>query len=161
MSSDYAHSTVSYTSIFFEARSRSILTMDPYKEIAQQGQATPLSPAYVPDPMKLEHHIPVYVLEPNYPEYLALSDDDIPEDPEEDPIDYVVDADDDDEEEESFEDDDDDDEEHLDPTDSTAIASPAIDLVPFAEETEPFETDEFTATPPPAPAYCTTSRTSV
>ncbi|GKG28421.1 hypothetical protein Tco_0406748, partial [Tanacetum coccineum] len=74
--------------------------IDPYKEVAQQGQATPPSPAYVPDPMELEHH-----------------------DPEEDPINYAVDADDDeDEEEESFEDDDDDEEEHLAPADPTAVA---------------------------------------
>ncbi|GKD74664.1 hypothetical protein Tco_1332946, partial [Tanacetum coccineum] len=53
--------------------------MDPYVEAAQQGQAVqPLSPAYVPDPEELEHHIPVYVSEPVYPEYLAPSDDDIP-----------------------------------------------------------------------------------
>ncbi|GJU56144.1 hypothetical protein Tco_1229858 [Tanacetum coccineum] len=76
--------------------------------------------------------IPMYVLEPDYPEYLAPSDDDIPvkdqplhadasptalspgyvadsdleEDPEEDPIDYTTNADDEEEEEESSEDDD-------------------------------------------------------
>ncbi|GKG21797.1 hypothetical protein Tco_0384392, partial [Tanacetum coccineum] len=59
-------------------RSWSIPTMDPYEEVAQQGQAAPLSPAYVPDPMELEHHIPVYVSEPDYPEYLAPLEDDIP-----------------------------------------------------------------------------------
>ncbi|GJU04095.1 zinc finger, CCHC-type containing protein [Tanacetum coccineum] len=118
--------------------------------------ATPLSPAYVPDPMELEHHIPVYVPEPDYPEYLAPSDDDIP-------IDYAADADDDEDgDEESSEDDDDEEEEHLAPADSTAIASPNIDLVPSAEETEPFETYESAATPPPPPpAYRTTSRMSV
>nr|GFA16416.1 hypothetical protein [Tanacetum cinerariifolium] len=56
---------------------------------------------------------------------------------------YVVDADDDeDEEEESSVDDDDREEEHLAPTDNTAIASSAVDLVPSEEETEPFEKDE-------------------
>ncbi|GJY85150.1 hypothetical protein Tco_0499176 [Tanacetum coccineum] len=156
--------------------------MDPYEEVAQQGQAAPLSPAYVPNPMELEHHIVVYVSEPEYPEYLALSDDDIPvedqplpadaspaalspgyvadSDLEEDPIDYAADAD-DDEEEESSKDDDDEEEEHLAPADSTAIASSAVDLVPSAEETEPFETDESAASPPPPPAYHTTSRMSV
>nr|GEX64944.1 hypothetical protein [Tanacetum cinerariifolium] len=58
----------------------------------------------------------------------------------------------------SFKDDDDEEEEHLAPADYIAIASPAVDLVPSAEETEPFETDEFVATPPPPPAYYTTSR---
>ncbi|GKD40835.1 hypothetical protein Tco_1261042, partial [Tanacetum coccineum] len=133
MSSDFAHSTVSYTSISSQTRSWSIPTMDPYEEVAQQGQTAPLSPAYVHDPMELEHHIPVYVLEPDYPEYLASSDDDIPIedqplhadaspvalssgyvvdfDLEEDLIDYAADAD--DNEEESFEDDDYEEEEHL------------------------------------------------
>ncbi|GJR65685.1 putative reverse transcriptase domain-containing protein [Tanacetum coccineum] len=189
MSSDSAHSTVSYTSISSKARSWSIPTIDPYEEVAQQGQVAPLSPAYVSDPMELEHHILVYVLEPDYSEYLAPSDDDIPvedqplpadasptalspgymadsdpdEDPEEDPIDYVADVDDDEEEEEeeSSKEDDDDEEEHLAPADSTAIASPSVDLVPSAEETEPFETDESAAAPPPPLAYRTTSRMSV
>ncbi|GKE85646.1 hypothetical protein Tco_1559388, partial [Tanacetum coccineum] len=70
-------------------------------------------------------------------------------DPEEDPIDYTVDADGDEDEEESSKDDGDEEEEHLAPTDSTAIAFPAVDHVPSAEETELFETDEATATPPP------------
>nr|GEW77300.1 hypothetical protein [Tanacetum cinerariifolium] len=34
----------------------------------------------------------------------------------------------------------------------------AVDLVPSVEETKPFETDESMATPPPPPAYLTTSR---
>ncbi|GKC29060.1 hypothetical protein Tco_1036354 [Tanacetum coccineum] len=51
--------------------------MDPYEEVAQQGQVHPLSPAYVPDPMELDDHVPVYVLEPEQPEYHASSDDDI------------------------------------------------------------------------------------
>ncbi|GJV47371.1 hypothetical protein Tco_1437583 [Tanacetum coccineum] len=127
--------------------------MDPYEEIAQQGQAAPLSPAYMPDPMELEHHIPVYVPEPVYPEYLAPSDDDIPvkdqplptntspaallpgyvvdsdlkKDLEESPIYYATDVDDDeDKEEESSEDDDDEEEEHLAPADSTVVTSLAI-----------------------------------
>nr|GFA13305.1 reverse transcriptase domain-containing protein [Tanacetum cinerariifolium] len=64
--------------------------MDPYEEVAQQGQVHPLSPAYVSDPMELDEHVPVYVPEPEHPEYYAPSDDDIQvedddEDPEEDP----------------------------------------------------------------------------
>ncbi|GJR21250.1 hypothetical protein Tco_0969777 [Tanacetum coccineum] len=178
--SDSEHSTVSYTSISLDSDpsawgiplmdASEFPEMDPYKEVAQQGQAAPLSTAYVPDPMELEDHVPVYISEPAYPEYLVPSDDDIPvedpeddpkEDPEEDPINYVADADDDEEEEEeSFEDDDDEEEEHLAPADSTAIASPTVDHVPSAEKTEPFETDESAATPPP-PTYRTTSRMSV
>ncbi|GKA58756.1 hypothetical protein Tco_0758069 [Tanacetum coccineum] len=51
--------------------------MDPYEEVAQQGQAHPLSPAYVPDPIELDEHVQVYVPEPEHPEYHAPSDDDI------------------------------------------------------------------------------------
>nr|GFC67455.1 hypothetical protein [Tanacetum cinerariifolium] len=38
---------------------------------------------------------------------------------------------------------------------------PAADQAPSAEETEPFETDESAATPPPQPAYRTTARISI
>ncbi|GKA51152.1 hypothetical protein Tco_0744348 [Tanacetum coccineum] len=153
-------------------------------------QALP-SPEYVPDPMELEDHVPVYVSEPDYPEYLAPSEDDIPvkdqplpadaspvalspgyiadSDPEEDGedlADYPADAGDDDDDESSVDNDDDDDdveedeeeEEHLAHADSTAIASLAVDYVPFAKETKTFETDESAATPPPPPAYHTTPR---
>ncbi|GKB89433.1 hypothetical protein Tco_0961705 [Tanacetum coccineum] len=149
----------------------------------------PPSPEYVPDLMELEHHVLVYVSKPDYPECLAPSDDDIPvedqplspgyitdydpeedeEDPGEDLADYPTDGRDNDDDDESSGDDDDDDdveedeeeeEEHLAPADSTAFASPTVDHVPFAEETEPFETDESAATPPP-PAYRTTPRMSV
>ncbi|GJW81664.1 hypothetical protein Tco_0145639 [Tanacetum coccineum] len=54
-----------------------ILDMDPYEEVAQQGQAHPLSPAYVHDLMELDEHVPVYIPEPEHPEYHAPSDDDI------------------------------------------------------------------------------------
>nr|GEW40041.1 hypothetical protein [Tanacetum cinerariifolium] len=54
-----------------------ISEMDPYEEVAQQGQVPPLSPAYVPDPIELGEHVPVYVLEPEHLEYHAPLDDDI------------------------------------------------------------------------------------
>ncbi|GKG48254.1 hypothetical protein Tco_0510139, partial [Tanacetum coccineum] len=53
--------------------------------------------------------------------------------------DMDIKADDDEEEEE---------EEHLAPTDSVVVALPVTDQAPSAEETETFETDESTATPP-------------
>ncbi|GJY83931.1 putative reverse transcriptase domain-containing protein [Tanacetum coccineum] len=88
MSSDNASSTVTYTSVSFDSNGPSswgiplvnadeILDMDPYEEVAQQGQAYSLSPTYVPDPMELDEHVPVYVPEPEHPEYHAPSDDDI------------------------------------------------------------------------------------
>ncbi|GKG59550.1 hypothetical protein Tco_0605201, partial [Tanacetum coccineum] len=61
--------------------------------------------------------------------------DDFEEDPEMDPLD-------DEEDEELSEEE----EEPLAPTDS---ALPISDSIPSSEETDPFETDETTATPPP------------
>ncbi|GJW88292.1 hypothetical protein Tco_0163632 [Tanacetum coccineum] len=81
------------------------------------------------DLMELEHHVLVYVSKPDYPEYLAPSDDDIPvedqplspgyitdydpeedeEDPGEDLADYPTDGRDNDDDDESSGDDDDDD----------------------------------------------------
>ncbi|GJU96800.1 hypothetical protein Tco_1321556 [Tanacetum coccineum] len=51
--------------------------MDLYEEVAQQRQAYPLSPAYVPDPMELDEHVPTYVPESEHLEYHVPSDDDI------------------------------------------------------------------------------------
>ncbi|GKC33558.1 hypothetical protein Tco_1045942 [Tanacetum coccineum] len=89
--------------------------------------------------------------------------EDLKED-DEDPADYPADeGDDGDDEDESFDDDEDDDvdiegdeeeeEEHLAPADSTTVALRTVDQDSFAEETEPFKTDESAATPPPHPAY--------
>ncbi|GJX05765.1 hypothetical protein Tco_0193697 [Tanacetum coccineum] len=88
MSSDNASFVVTYRSVSSDSNGPSswgiplmnadeIPEMDPYEEVAQQGQAHPLSPAYKPDPMELDEHVPVYVSEPEHPEYHALSDDDI------------------------------------------------------------------------------------
>ncbi|GJZ01933.1 hypothetical protein Tco_0519894 [Tanacetum coccineum] len=107
---------------------------------------------------------PGYVPESD-PEEDSEEDDD--EDLEEDLADYPADGGDngDDEDESSNDDEDDDvdikedeeDEEHPTPTDSTAVALPAIDHAPSAEETESFETDESAATPP-HPVYRVTAR---
>ncbi|GJU85343.1 hypothetical protein Tco_1292889 [Tanacetum coccineum] len=48
--------------------------------------------------------------------------------------------------------------EHPAPADSTAVALPVGPIAPSAKETEPFETDESVATPPPHPAYRVTAR---
>nr|GEX75975.1 hypothetical protein [Tanacetum cinerariifolium] len=100
MSPDNAQSAVTYTFISSDSDGPSwgiplmnageFLEMDPCEEVSQQGQVHPLSPAYVPDPLKLDEHAPIYVSEPEHPEYHAPSDDDIQvkddeEDPEEDP----------------------------------------------------------------------------
>ncbi|GJZ02530.1 putative reverse transcriptase domain-containing protein [Tanacetum coccineum] len=88
MSSDHASSAVTYTSVSSDSNRPSswgiplvntgeLSEMDLYEEVAQQGQAHPLSPAYVPDPIELDEHVPVYVPKLEHPEYHALSDDDI------------------------------------------------------------------------------------
>nr|GEV17083.1 putative reverse transcriptase domain-containing protein [Tanacetum cinerariifolium] len=169
MSSDNAQSTITYTSISFDSDKPSwgiplmnvdeLPEMDPYEEVAQQGQAHPLSPAYVPDPMELDEHVPVYVPEPEHPEYHALLDDDIQvedddEDPKEDPSEEHEPEDDDEDPEE------DPNEEHEPEDEDTKEPSEGSD------ETEPFEEDETAALinafaagsspfplPPTSPAY--------
>ncbi|GJR72844.1 hypothetical protein Tco_0085209 [Tanacetum coccineum] len=153
----------------------------------KEPEQAPPSPNYVPGPKHADDEIvaedqpyaedasptaqsPDYVSESN-PEADPEEDDD--EDPKEDPVDYPADrGDDGDDEEGSSEDDKDDDmdieaddeeeeEEHLAPADSVVVALPATDQAPSAEETEPFETDESAATPPPHPAYRVTARISI
>ncbi|GJV48938.1 hypothetical protein Tco_1439150 [Tanacetum coccineum] len=140
--------------------------MDPYEKVAQQRKAHPLLPAYVSDPIELDEHVLVYVLEPEHPEYHAPSDDDIQEDSDEDSIDYPDKPDDgeedDDEdpeedpsEEHEPEDDNDDDdindedeeptedeEEEEHPTLTNSFVVPVVDLVPSAGDTEAFETNK-------------------
>ncbi|GKD95434.1 hypothetical protein Tco_1375271 [Tanacetum coccineum] len=146
--------------------------------------AAPLSPDYVPGP--------------EYPEYLAPSDEEIPvedqpyvvvdlpialspgyvadsdpdEDPEENsedgPVDYPADegdgddddsSNDDEEEEEASDEEEEASEEEED--EHLALADSVVDHVPSSEETKPFETDEFAATPP-SPLTCrTTARISI
>ncbi|GKA43563.1 hypothetical protein Tco_0736287, partial [Tanacetum coccineum] len=159
--SDSEHFTVSYTSISSDSDPSAwgILLMDadevpeidPYEEVSQQGQVAPPSPAYAPDTIELEDHVPMYAPDP---------EEDLEEDPDEDPVDYAADADNDEEEEEesSKDEEEEEGEEHLAPADSTAVASPGVDPIPSAEEIELFETDEYVATPPTPPAYPTTLR---
>ncbi|GKF33722.1 hypothetical protein Tco_0106922, partial [Tanacetum coccineum] len=111
---------------------------------------------------------PDYVPESD-PEEDPEEDDD--EDHEEDSVDYLADGGDDGDDEDDPSDDDEDEEvdieaddeeeEYPAPADSTAVALPAADQAPSAEETEPFETDESAATPPPHPAYPATTRISI
>nr|GEW59715.1 hypothetical protein [Tanacetum cinerariifolium] len=132
---------------------------DPYVEVALQA---PPSPDCMHGPEEPEQAPPLQDYVPG-PEH---ANDEI-----EDPVDYLADGGDDgDDEEESSEDDEDDEmdieadeeeEEHPAPTDSVVVVLTATDQAPSAEETEPFETDEFAATPPPHPAYRMTARISI
>ncbi|GJX14404.1 hypothetical protein Tco_0206162 [Tanacetum coccineum] len=122
---------------------------------------------------------PAYVPESD-PEADPEEDDD--EDPEKDSIDYPANGGDDGDDEMDIEEDEDDDmdieadeededdemdveideeaeEEHLAPAYPVVVALPAT--APSAEETEPFETDESAATPPPHPAYRMTARITI
>nr|GEV92314.1 hypothetical protein [Tanacetum cinerariifolium] len=178
MSSNNAQSAVTYTSISSNSDEPSwgiplmnagdFPEMDPYEEVVQQGQTHPLSPAYVPDPIELDEHVHVHVLEPEHPEYHAPSDDDIQvEDqphaddasPTAESPGYIDDSDsmeeDDDEdpeedpnEEHEPEDDDEDPEkdpnEEHEPEDEDT-REPSED----SDETEPFEEDETAVTPSP------------
>ncbi|GKC70659.1 hypothetical protein Tco_1116542, partial [Tanacetum coccineum] len=93
--SDNTSSAVTYTSISSYSNGLSwgiplvnageLSGMDPYEEVAQQRQAHPLSPAYVPDPIELDEHVPS-------PRHIADS-----ESIEEDSIDYPGEPEDDDE----------------------------------------------------------------
>ncbi|GJY03876.1 hypothetical protein Tco_0369816 [Tanacetum coccineum] len=121
---------------------------------AEDASPTAQSPDYVPE---------------SDPKADPEEDDD--EDPEEDPVDYPADGgddrDDEDEPLEEYEDNDvdietdEEEEEHPAPADSVVVALPATDQAPSTKETEPFETDESAATPPPHPAYRVTARISI
>ncbi|GJV43604.1 hypothetical protein Tco_1428140 [Tanacetum coccineum] len=158
-----------------------------YVPSPEEPEQAPPSPDYVPGPEYADDEIVVedqpYVKDASptaqSPDYVPESDpeadpeEDDDEDPEEDPVDYPVDRGDDrdDEDEPSKEDEDDDvdmeadddedEEEHPAPTNSVVVALPAADQAPSTEETEPFETDDFAATPPPHPAYRVTARISI
>nr|GFA70535.1 hypothetical protein [Tanacetum cinerariifolium] len=75
--------------------------------------------------------------------------------------DPYLEDDEDDEEDDMDVEADEEEEEHPAPADSIVVAPTAADQAPSAEETEPFETDESAATPPPHPAYRTTARISI
>ncbi|GJW05592.1 hypothetical protein Tco_1568015 [Tanacetum coccineum] len=74
-----ADSAVTYTYVHSKARSWSIPSEDPYEEAARQLlEQAPCSPEYEPDPMELEDHVPVYILEPEHPEDLVPAEDEAP-----------------------------------------------------------------------------------
>nr|GEX84316.1 putative reverse transcriptase domain, ribonuclease H-like domain, aspartic peptidase domain protein [Tanacetum cinerariifolium] len=115
--------------------------MDPYEEVAQQGQVQPLLPAYVSDPIEMDKHVPVYVSEPEHLEYHAPLDDDIQvedddEDPKENPSEEHEHKDDDEVPEE-----DPNEEQELEDEDTKEPSK-------GSDETEPFEEDKTAVTPP-------------
>ncbi|GKA59393.1 hypothetical protein Tco_0758706, partial [Tanacetum coccineum] len=146
---------------------------DPYAYVVAGFQAPP-SPDYMSGPKYPPS--PDFVPELVYPEFMPPEDEVLPAEeqplpaavsPTADSLGYVLESDpkedpEEDEDEDPKEDpEDEEEEEHLAPTDSTAVALPAVDQAPSAEESEPFETDESAATPPPHPAYRVTARISI
>nr|GFB09305.1 hypothetical protein [Tanacetum cinerariifolium] len=159
---------------------------DPYVEVALQAppspdymtgpeepEQAPPSPDYVPGPEHADDEIvaedqpyakdaspiaqsPEYVPESDFEMHLEDDDD---EDPEEDPEESSEDEEDDEMDVEA--DEGEEEEENPAPADFVVFAPTAADQAPSAEETEPFETDESAATPPPHPAYRTTARISI
>ncbi|GJU30777.1 putative reverse transcriptase domain-containing protein [Tanacetum coccineum] len=156
-----------------------VMPEDPYAYVVGAFQALP-SPDYVSGPEYPP--LPEFVLELVYPEFMPPEDEILldkeqplpttvsptTDSPGYDPADYPADeGDDGDDEDESSDDDEDEDvdiegdeeeEEHPTPTDSITVALPAVDQAPSAEDTDPFETDESAATPPPHPVYWVTAR---
>ncbi|GKA77180.1 hypothetical protein Tco_0783641 [Tanacetum coccineum] len=174
MSSDDASSTVTYTSVSSGSSEPSawgiplvnageIPNMDPYEEVAQHGQAHPLSPAYVPDPIELDEHVPLYVLE--HPEHhdsleenMLVEDQPDAEDAnshgflaDSDPLEDDTDAGSIDYPGEPKDGEDDDEDPEEDPSEEhESEDGEAKEDEPFedSDETEPFEEDETVATPP-------------
>nr|GFD22510.1 hypothetical protein [Tanacetum cinerariifolium] len=144
---------------------------DPYVEVALQAppssdympgpeepEQAPLSPDYIPGPEHADDEIVAedqpYAEDASpiaqSPEYVPESDFEMHQEEEEsseDEEDDEMDVEADEEEEE---------EEHPAPADSVVVTPTTTDQAPSEEETEPFETDESAATPPPHPAYRTT-----
>nr|GEV48634.1 hypothetical protein [Tanacetum cinerariifolium] len=133
---------------------------DPYVEVALQA---PPSPDYIPGPEEPEQAPPSpdYVPGPEHADDKIVAEDQpYAEDalPTAQPPEYEGSSEDDEDDDMDIEADE---EEHPAPTDSVVVASKTVDQAPSAEETEPFETDESAATPPPHPAYRMTARISI
>ncbi|GKB67262.1 hypothetical protein Tco_0928674, partial [Tanacetum coccineum] len=132
-------------------------------EVAQHGQEHPPSPAYVPDPMELDEHVPLYV--PEHPEHHDLSEEDmsvedqpvaedaelhgfladsdsIEDDTDTDSIDYPDEPENGEHDEEGLEEDPS--EEHESEDEEAKEDEPFED----SDETEPFEEHKTAATPP-------------
>ncbi|GJV31195.1 hypothetical protein Tco_1391595 [Tanacetum coccineum] len=144
-----------------------ISDVDPYEEVAQQGQAHLLSPAYVPDPIEFDEHVPLYAPEPEHPEHHVPSDDDsqaedqpYAEDvsPTAESPGYIVDSDpmEDDTDTDSIDypdepgiDDEDEDEDPNEEHEHEDEGAKEDESSKDFDETKPFEENETAATPPP------------
>ncbi|GJT98168.1 hypothetical protein Tco_1093686 [Tanacetum coccineum] len=142
-----------------------VMLEDPYAYMVAAFQASP-SPDYVSGPEYPPS--PEFVPEPVYPEFMPLEDEILPAEeqplpatvsPTADSPGYVPESD-----PEEYPEEDDDEDPKEDPADYTADGGDDGDEdedAPSAEETEPSDTDESAATPPPHPAYCVTAKISI
>ncbi|GKE35045.1 hypothetical protein Tco_1454367 [Tanacetum coccineum] len=159
MSSDNATSAVTYTSISSDSNRPSwgiplmnaseLPEMDPYEEVAQQGQAPPLSPTYVPDPMELDEHSYAEDASPTAESPGYITDSDLmEEDTDEDSIDYPDEPEDDDEDpkEDDEEDPEEDPSKEHEPEDEDTKEEEPFE---GSDKSEPFEEDETVVTSPP------------
>ncbi|GKD42031.1 hypothetical protein Tco_1266676 [Tanacetum coccineum] len=184
MSSNNASFTVTYTFISSDSNgplswgiplenASEIPDVDPYEEVAQQGHAHPLSPAYIPDPMELDKHVPLYALDLEHPEHHVPSDDDsqaedqpyaedasstteshgyiadskpMEDDTDAHSIDYLDEPGTNDEDEDEDEDPEEDPSEEHEPENEDAKEDESSE---DSDETEPFKENKTAATPPP------------
>ncbi|GKB91509.1 hypothetical protein Tco_0963781 [Tanacetum coccineum] len=132
---------------------------DPYLEAALQA---PPSPDYVPGPEEPEQAppLPDYVPGPEHTDDEIVAEDQ-PGAEDVSPTAQSPDYEDEDDDVDMEADGDEEEEEHPAPADSVVVALPATDQASSAEETEPFETDESVATPPPHLACRVTARISI
>ncbi|GKB40102.1 hypothetical protein Tco_0885044, partial [Tanacetum coccineum] len=148
--SDYDDSTVTYTTV-----------SSPYEDSSDMGSPGFEGPPMMPEDLHARYtqstchpRMMSYQLKSSHclllPHLLLRDDGDDEESSNDDDV------------EEDEEDEDEEEEEHLAPVDPAAVAFP-VDLDPSDEETEPFETDVSTATPPspPHPTYRVTARMSI
>nr|GEY22088.1 hypothetical protein [Tanacetum cinerariifolium] len=143
--------------------------IDLYEEAILQAieqVAPPLSPAYLPDPIELDEHVPMYVPEPEYSKSLELPANDIvaEDQPRADDavpttlsLGYIADSDpkEDPEEEENADyadEPEEEDPEEEDPKEEGSDDNAASEEEPLegSDDTEPPEEDETSITPPPS-----------
>nr|GEV48576.1 RNA-directed DNA polymerase, eukaryota [Tanacetum cinerariifolium] len=122
-----------------------------YMPSLEEPEQAPPSPDYIPGPEHADDEI-VAEDQPYAEDASPIAQSPEYEESSEDEEDDEMDVEADEEEEE---------EEHPAPADSVVVSPLTADQAPSAEETEPFETDESAATPPPHPAYRTITRISI
>ncbi|GJZ27797.1 hypothetical protein Tco_0572444 [Tanacetum coccineum] len=134
------------------------VTLEKWPILCGGALQAPPSPDYVPGPEEPEQAPPSpdYVPGPEHTDDEIVAEDQPgAEDasPTAQSPDYVSESDPEADPEEGADEDEEEEGAHQPSADSVVVALPIADQAPSAKETEPFETDESTAKPPPHPAY--------